>query len=243
MPVKDEYDDKKWTAHAATYDSNVGYMTSTAADRLVQLTDSMLPYADLNSSVLDSGAGTGSLTIRLSQRFPSVPILATDISSGMLATIDALRLPNVTTRIVDASQAGALDAESASHVLSTFMVQFLPDPQGAIEEMCRTVRPGGVLGVGIWDERNEPNQAWAKACRTLDTGYRVPKPHDESAWYSTGELEKALSNAGLKEVRSEIVSVRHVHESTGSFMKFWFEGGNPAIQSMVNDWKGSMEDV
>jgi len=26
-------------------------------------------------------------------------------------------------------------------------------------------------------------------------------------------------------------------------VKFWFEGGNPAIQSMVDDWKGSMEEV
>ena len=44
MPVKDEYDDKKWTAHAATYDSNVGYMSRIAADRLVQLTDNVENY-------------------------------------------------------------------------------------------------------------------------------------------------------------------------------------------------------
>jgi ubiquinone/menaquinone biosynthesis C-methylase UbiE len=202
MPVKDEYDDRKWTAHAATYDSNVGYMSRIAADRLVQPTDSMLPYADPNSSALDIGAGTGSLTIQLSRRFPSVPILATDISAGMLAVIEALRLPNVTTRIADASRAGALEAGSASHVLNTLMVQFLPDPQDAVEGMCRALRLGGVLGLGIWDEKNEPNRAWARACRALDPGYRVPKPHDESAWYSTGELEKALGDAGLEEVKS-----------------------------------------
>ena len=55
-----------------------------------------------------------------------------------------------------------------------------------------------------------------------------------------GGSDKGLT---LPEVRLEIVSVRHVHESTESFKKFWFEGKNPATQSMINDWKGIVEDV
>lgn len=75
-------------AHAAMYDANVGHMSRIVADRLVQLTDSMLPDADPDSSAFNIGAGTGTLTIQLSRRFPSVPILTMDISAGMLAVID-----------------------------------------------------------------------------------------------------------------------------------------------------------
>ena len=89
----------------------------------------------------------------------------------------------------------------------------------------------------------DPVHAWGKACRAVDPTYVMPKMHDASAWYSTAELEAALTEAGLKDVRTEIVTVRHVHESTDSFVRFWMDGENPAVISLVNDWKGSREVV
>ncbi|MCJ1225149.1 hypothetical protein MMC12_001798 [Toensbergia leucococca] len=127
--------------------------------------------------------------------------------------------------------------------MNTFLIQFLPDPQTAVKDMYRAIQPGGVLGFGIWHYHNDPNQAWPKACHILDPTYKAPKPHVAIAWYSTQELEKALRDVGLRDVRSETITVQHTHPSTESFLTFWFEGKIPAIQSMINDWTGSLEDV
>jgi trans-aconitate methyltransferase len=101
MSVKDEYKDEKWDSYANSY-SRVNRVTQIPADRLVTLTDTLHLFSVRESYVLDSGAGDGVLTKPLSQRYPSIPILATDISSAMLSKIDATNLPNVTTQIVDA---------------------------------------------------------------------------------------------------------------------------------------------
>lgn len=241
--MKDEYHLGHWTKYATDYDTNTGNMTKLGADRLVLLADTLLPFTTPHSYALDSGTGTGALTVCLAQRFPALHILATDVAAGMLAVVDGLELPNVKTQIVDASKEGELQPETFSHVLSTFMIQFLPHPQKVLEELCKTVRPGGVLGLGIWDGNMDPVHAWRKACHAVDPCYVMPKMHDASAWYSTGELEVALEEAGLEGVKSEIVTVRHLHESTESFVSFWMDGQNPAVLSLIHDWKGDRGKV
>lgn len=47
-------------------------------------------------------AGTGAVTFTLASRFPSVPILATDISAPMLSNISSAQLSSVSTRVADA---------------------------------------------------------------------------------------------------------------------------------------------
>ena len=218
-------------------------MTKKAADCLVVMSNELKPYSDAKTYAHDSGAGTGVSTTSLSQKFPHVPILATDVSSDMLATIDSANIPNVSTQIVDAGKSGILDAETFSHVLSTFMIQFLPNPQEVVGEMYRTLQPRGVIGLAIWDKNNDPINAWGKACRAVDPNYVVPKAHDPSAWYSTRELETALSDGGFREIRTDIVRVMFEQPNTESFLRFWFEAKNPSMESLINAWKGSKEDV
>jgi hypothetical protein len=109
--------------------------------------------------------------------------------------------------------------------------------------MCRLLRPNGVLGLGIWDRNNDILNSWARACRTVDPEYQVPKAHDESAWYTTEELEMALRKAALKAVRSEVVKVHFEWERTDDFIRFLFEEKNPSLVSLVNAWTGDLEDV
>ena len=243
MAQKEEYADKYWSAYATTYDSQVGRMTRKAAERLVVLSNELKPYSAPNTYALDSGAGTGVTTTSLSGSFPSIPILATDVSPEMLAVIDSAKLPNVTTKVVDASKPGALGAGIFSHALSTFMIQFLSNPQEVVEEMHRTLQPGGVIGLGIWDQHNDPINAWGKACRAVDPSYVVPKAHDPSAWYSTEELETALKEAGFVDIRTDIVRVDFNQPDAESLVRFWFEAKNPSMESLINAWKGSKEEV
>lgn len=86
-----------------------------------------------------------------------------------------------------------------SRIAADRLVQLRDSMLPYVERGGRTRSRGCAARFGPGDlEKNEPNRAWARA---LDPGYRVPKPHHESAWYSTGELEKALGDAGLEEFR------------------------------------------
>ena len=123
------------------------------------------------------------------------------------------------------------------------MIQFLPGPQGVVDEMYRLLRPGGVLGLGIWDRNNDILNAWARACKMLDPEYEVPKAHDPEAWYTVEELEEALRRAGLSGVRSEVVKVHFEWERTEDFIKFLFEEGNPSFVSLINAWTGDLGDI
>lgn len=161
----------------------------------------------------------------------------------MVAAIDAKHFPNVSTRILDATAKSDLKYGESTHVLSTFVIQFLPNPDFAVAEMARVLKPTGVLGLGIWEKNKDPIIAWAKACMAIDPLYKVPKAYDNSAWYTVEEVETALTKAGLKDVKSEVLRVRFEHESAESYVNFWFEGKDTAAESLMNAWTGNAQDV
>ena len=83
----------------------------------------------------------------------------------MLRLIDSAKLPNVSTRFLDASKLEGVEDE-------IFVIQFLSNSQSVDNGMCRVLKPGGVLG---WDKENDIFIAWGKACRAVDPSYEVLK--------------------------------------------------------------------
>jgi ubiquinone/menaquinone biosynthesis C-methylase UbiE len=96
---------------------------------------------------LEIGAGTGYFTLNLQRAGVVREAVATDISPGMLRTLEAnaarLRVP-VTTRVADAE---ALPFEDASFdlVFGHAVLHHLPDLRRAFGEFARVLRPGGTL--------------------------------------------------------------------------------------------------
>ncbi|KAH6672059.1 S-adenosyl-L-methionine-dependent methyltransferase [Halenospora varia] len=110
-----------------------------------------------NDAVIDLGAGTGSLDHLLAARYPDIPILATDISPGMLETLMSNATPNtkITTQVADMKHpiGGAATEGSFSHVFSTVAIQIFLDPtsEGILAEWTRLLKPDGLLAITIWD--------------------------------------------------------------------------------------------
>ena len=98
-------------------------MSVLAADRLTSVIHEIHTFNPDTGFVLDNGAGTGALTTTLKFKYPTLRVLAADISPGMLKTIEAKHLPNTETLVIDASDLnGPLGTRTFSHVLSTFMI-------------------------------------------------------------------------------------------------------------------------
>jgi SAM-dependent methyltransferase len=174
-------DPKQWDNAAAEYNNAVGKSSRLGAARLITLANELHSLSSSNARAIDHGAGTGSFTHLLSDAFPSLPILSTDISPGILGQLksiaDSTGKENITTQVVDmASPAGGAAAEgSFSHVFSTMAIQVLPDTadEGTLDKWASLLAPGGVIAFGVWDfdEKCGPNIIWAEAAQALDSSY------------------------------------------------------------------------
>jgi SAM-dependent methyltransferase len=115
-------------------------------------------------SVLDLGAGTGLLALTAAERWTEAAIAGVDASEAMLSLARvraARRWPRRPDRIAwllaDASTLPLADA-SVDLVISSFMLQLVPDRGAVLGEVRRVLRPGGWFGLVTWlaDESTLP---------------------------------------------------------------------------------------
>lgn len=105
--------------------------------------------------ILDLGAGTGTGTIALAQRFGSAHVVALDVSEEMLTRVrvKALNLglaERVRTLRVDLD-AGWPEIEAVDLVWASMSLHEMSDPDRLLEDVFATLRPGGLLAVTEMD--------------------------------------------------------------------------------------------
>jgi SAM-dependent methyltransferase len=105
--------------------------------------------------VLDLGAGTGKLTIRLVER--GLDVVAVDPIPEMLELLSA-SLPDVPALLGTAEDIPLPDNSVDSVLVAQAWHWF--DPVRAVKEVARVLRPGGRLGL-VWNTRDE-RLGWVK---------------------------------------------------------------------------------
>jgi len=112
-----------WDTTAERYAARLEQVTGKAGGLLIDMSNKLLPFSP-SSNFLDVGAGSGVLTYCLSERYPNMPILATDLSRVTLNLLDKKNLANVNTKVVDVNNisGSGLEPGSFSHVLSAMMI-------------------------------------------------------------------------------------------------------------------------
>lgn len=100
---------------------------------------------------LDVGCGTGALSRTILQRADPRRVLALDRSAGFVrAAAAALKDGRCSFACADA-QALPISDNSVDVAVSGLVLNFIPDPQRALRELRRVVRPGGVISAYVWD--------------------------------------------------------------------------------------------
>jgi len=98
----------------------------------------------IGGRVLEVGVGTG---ISLPQYSKRCRLFGIDISDGILekARERAKRLPNVEAIEVMDAEALRFEANSFDSVVAQYVVTAVPNPEAALDEFARVLRPGGEI--------------------------------------------------------------------------------------------------
>lgn len=180
---------------------------------------------------LEIGCGTGALTEAILAQAAPRSILATDRSADFAAhTRQAIADSRVEVKVADAQALPSGDA-TVDVVTSALVLNFVPDPVGALIEMRRVLRPGGLLSFYVWDYPGGGmgfiDAFWKAATRldaaagALDEGARFP-------FCTEAGLRALCADAGLAQPRMEAIEV--VTEFS-DFEAFWHPfslGAGPA---------------
>jgi len=103
------------------------------------------------NAVLDVGSGTGALTAAVAAVAPSSRIIGIDPAAPYVAFARARRPSDlVRFEVGDARQLQFANG-SFDRTLSLLVLNFIPDPAKALDEMIRVTRPGGTVAAAVWD--------------------------------------------------------------------------------------------
>lgn len=133
--VEQAYD--RW---APVYDLVFGGVFSKGRDAAIQATNK------IGGRVLEVGVGTG---ISLPLYSPNLRIFGTDISEAMLKKakqrVAEARLKNIEGLAVMDAEELEFPENSFDVVMAQYVVTAVPNPEAALDEFARVVRPGGEL--------------------------------------------------------------------------------------------------
>ena len=102
-------------------------------------------------AVLDVGSGTGALTTAVATVAPSSQIVGIDPAASYVAFARAGHPGDrIRFEVADAQQLPFGD-NSFDRTLSLLVLNFIPDPSRALDEMIRVTRSGGIVSSAVWD--------------------------------------------------------------------------------------------
>ena len=179
---------------------------------------------------LDVGCGTGALTQAILRVAQPASVLAIDASPAFVDFARALTPEDRARYEVGDAQSLSLAAGSVDVVVSGLMLHFVPEPDKALAEMARVVRPGGCVAAYVWDYAEGMELMryfWDAATRldpaalTLDEGRRFPMCRPEP-------LTALFEHAGLAHVDVHALDVPTPFRDFDDYWSPFLGGQGPA---------------
>ena len=178
---------------------------------------------------LDVGCGTGALSQTLVERCRPAAVTGVDPSAAFIEHAKAHGRGPARFLVGDA-QSLPLGADSVDAAVSGLVLNFVPQPQVAVEEMARVVRPGGTVAAYVWDYagRMELMRYFWDAAAQLDPAAR---PLDEGLRFPLcrpAPLAGLFGGAGLQRVEGREIEVATRFRDFDDYWSPFLGGQGPA---------------
>jgi SAM-dependent methyltransferase len=198
---------KGWEANADAFRRNTMAVASWMIDHTAP---------QVGQTVLELAAGigdTGFLAAELIQ--PGGTLISSDSSPEMLSAAqrraEALGIRNVRFKQIDASQPIDVDTASIDIVLCRWGYMLMDDPENALQETRRILRPGGRVALAAWAGADENRWSSLPIGLLQERGLVEPDgpgPGGQFAWADKQVIADHLENAGFVEYEIEAVDFR-----------------------------------
>ena len=197
--VFSDFEHQGWETNSAGYEQHWARLTR-------QTVPATLDAADVakDTYVLDVCSGPGMLTAAALER--GAKAVGLDFSDKVVAIARRI-VPEAEFYQGDA-QALPFEDDSFDAVVCGYGVIHVPNPDVALKEMYRVLRPGGRLAISVW-ESPKPNNGFGALFGALKThgDLNVPLPHGPDFFqFSDAErMTDALTGMGLRDIRVQSV--------------------------------------
>ena len=215
-----------WDLAASSYEMLWEAQLKCVQTELMRLA-ALLP----GESVLDVASGTGSISMSAAQAIlPDGKVTGVDLSGNM---VDISRQRAVNQNVKN-TRFIRMDAENLDFNNATFDVvmcalglMYFPDPERAIREICRVLRPGGRMVVAVWGERSACG--WASIFSIVDAEVSSEVCPLFFRLGQNGALQRSCEEAGLGDVHERRISTKLNYKNADEACNAAFIGGPMAL--------------
>jgi len=213
-------------ADAKGYERIMGRFSAGLARRFLEFSEH-----PAGEKILDVGCGTGSMSFALAERGDHESIVGIDVSDGFVAYAKSQNRDDRTQFEVGDATSLPYDDGHFDRAVSQLVLQFLPDPFPAVEEISRVVRPGGTVTACVWDSFGglpHIRVLWDSASALgLDRERSLLRPLS-----TQGELEAMWRRAGLASVQEDIITTRFLYDDFNDYWSSFLHGDGPPTQML-----------
>lgn len=226
-----------WESYSQGYNEHFLRLTSQSAGALL---DSAA--VEMNQNLLDVCCGPGTITATAMKR--GVRATGIDFSSEAVK-IARSNLPEGVFQEGDA-QSLSFDNNTFDAVICSYGLMHVPNPQIALSEMLRVLKPGGRVAVSTWNAPN-PNNGFGllfgaiKKFADMDIG--LPHGPDFFQFSNSEKMKTALEETGFTEPSTEIIDQFWEFGESDGFFNAIMEGtirSRPLVESQSDDVKAAI---
>jgi SAM-dependent methyltransferase len=216
------------TYHAtdgAAYDIFLGRWTQRLAEPFL---DFIGPPSE--GALLDVGCGTGSLARAMAARWPRRAVVGVDIAAPYVAFARSRSQGNNPAFGVAGAARLPFADGAFSGAVAQLVLNFVPDPVAALNEMKRVTAPGGRLAATVWDFRGGlvyQRMFWDSAAGLDPAAGLVRDRLFAGALALPDGLLRLFEQAGLERIERALLTIRMDYANFDDYWQPLLTGQGP----------------
>jgi len=210
---------ERWAGSAPGWEARAEMLRRATMPVSAWMVDAIDPQPGHTVLELAAGPGdTGFLAAELIQ--PGGTLITSDFAPEMLSVAqrraEAMGIPGVRFRQIDAESSIDLEAASVDGVLCRWGYMLMSDPGTALGETRRVLRPGGRLALAAWtgpEENRWSSIGHGELARRGLSEAAEPDAPGQFRWAQDGLVADQLEAAGFTEPQVELIGFTMRYES------------------------------